>query len=88
MGEAATPKHTCHAEGCTRAVPPRLLMCARHWGMVPPALQGEVWRHYRPGQESDGKPITREYADAARAAIRAVAVAEKGAQRGLFDGVV
>lgn len=83
----ATPKHTCHAEGCTRVVPPRLLMCPRHWAMVPPALQAGVWRHYRTGQEIDKRP-TREYLDAAHAAIAAVAVAEKGAQRGLFDGVV
>lgn len=76
-------KHTCHAEGCTRVVPPRLLMCPRHWGMVPPALQAAVWRHYRPGQETDKRP-TREYLDAAHAAIRAVAEREHGAQRSLF----
>jgi hypothetical protein len=24
-------KHVCHAEGCEREVPPKLLMCFVHW---------------------------------------------------------
>jgi hypothetical protein len=35
--------HTCHAEGCEVAVPPKLLMCLKHWRMVPKHLQREVW---------------------------------------------
>lgn len=68
----APPEHVCHARDCTEPVPPRMLMCAKHWRMVPANLQAEVWRTYRAGQEIDKRP-TREYLDAAQAAIEAVA---------------
>ena len=67
--------HRCHAKGCSKAVPPRLLMCSRHWYMVPKRLRDAVWEHYRPGQEIDKCP-TRAYLDAADAAIAAVAAQE------------
>jgi len=35
--------HTCHAAGCPREVEPKLLMCLRHWRMVPRHLQREVY---------------------------------------------
>jgi hypothetical protein len=71
--------HRCHAWGCQRVVPERLLMCGPHWRMVPPALQRRVWATYRPGQERTKNP-SEEYLDAARAAIRSVAELE-GASR-------
>ena len=43
--------------------------------MVPKILQAQVWKHYRKGQEEDWQ-ITREYADAAKGAIQAVALKE------------
>ncbi len=67
--------HHCHAIGCVRPVPPKLLMCPGHWRLVPEALRAEVWRAYRPGQEKDKRP-SREYLAAARAAIDAVAERE------------
>lgn len=70
MGE-----HLCHAEGCGTAVPPRMLMCRRHWRMVPRALQDAVWAEYVPGQERRKDP-TESYLDAAHEAIRAVAAKE------------
>ena len=70
MGE-----HLCHAEGCTTPVPPRMLMCRRHWRMVPRALQAAVWAEYVPGQERRKDP-TESYLDAAHEAIRAVAAKE------------
>ncbi|MEM7019161.1 MAG: hypothetical protein AAF512_17690 [Pseudomonadota bacterium] len=78
--------HLCHAEGCQEAVPPKLLMCRRHWRMVPAELQQAVWQHYRKGQERDKRP-TRDYLSAAQAAIRAVAVSEglKPAVSGRID---
>lgn len=72
--------HRCHAEGCEAAVAPKLLMCLRHWRMVPRALQRAVWAAYRPGQETDKSP-SREYLAAARAAIAAVAAAETRSAR-------
>lgn len=67
--------HTCHAEGCRAEVPPRLLMCLRHWRMVPVRLQREVWRTYRKGQEIDKCP-SEDYLVAQRAAVEAVAQKE------------
>lgn len=67
--------HRCHAEDCNVEVAPSLLMCPRHWRMVPADLQGAVWRTYRKGQEIDKRP-SAEYLAAATAAIRAVALKE------------
>jgi hypothetical protein len=64
--------HTCHAYQCRVAVKPELLMCARHWRMVPWPLKRNVWRHYRAGQCDDKRP-SREWHAAADAAILAVA---------------
>jgi hypothetical protein len=63
--------HRCHAIGCDIAVPPALLMCIKHWRMVPKDKQREVWRTYRRGQELRKDP-TAEYLAAAAAAIQAV----------------
>jgi hypothetical protein len=67
--------HLCHAWGCQVAVPPRMLMCRRHWRMVPGSLQDAVWATYRRGQERRKDP-TQEYLAAARAAVLAVAERE------------
>jgi len=68
-------RHLCHARQCQTAVPPRMLMCRKHWFMVPRALQRQVWALYRPGQEVRKDP-SPEYLDAATAAVEAVAKAE------------
>lgn len=67
--------HTCHAKDCPKIIPPKLLMCLKHWRMVPLELQRAVWATYRPGQEVDKRP-SAEYLEAARAAISAVAAKE------------
>lgn len=67
--------HVCHAQGCPIPVPPRLLMCSKHWRMVPKELRDAVWATYRPGQEVDKAP-SKAYLDAAAAAIAAVAERE------------
>ncbi len=68
--------HTCHARGCEKSVPPKMLMCLRHWHMVPRDLQREIWHTYRPGQEIDKRP-SREYMDVQQRAIAAVADRER-----------
>lgn len=70
--------HLCHADGCATDVPPRMLMCRRHWALVPQALQRQVWATYRSGQEVDKRP-SRAYLVAADAAVAAVARIERGA---------
>jgi len=68
-------KHTCHAAGCETEVPPRMLMCGKHWRMVPRAIQLRVWQHYRSGQEIDKKP-SAEYLEVMREATQAVKAKE------------
>jgi len=69
-------EHFCHAKACEVVVPPKRLMCKRHWFMVPADLRTEVWREYRPGQEADKEP-TAAYLEAARKAIVAVQATEE-----------
>lgn len=67
--------HRCHAEGCDAEVPPKMLMCLKHWRMVPKLSQARIWLTYRPGQEIDKHPSAL-YMDAQREAVEAVAVKE------------
>lgn len=67
--------HECHALNCGMSVPPRLHMCAKHWRMVPKALQDDLWANYRRGQERDMQPSIG-YLHAAAACVRAVAEKE------------
>ena len=83
--------HTCHAEGCNVPVPPRMFMCARHWGRVPPWLQAGIWRFYVPGQERT-KVVSKGYLVVQARARIAVAEAEgadaTGAVRDLVAALI
>lgn len=68
--------HTCHAEGCPAKVPPKMLMCGRHWRMVPRPLQRAIWATYRRGQEQDKNP-SAAYMAVQRLACAAVARDER-----------
>ena len=68
-------EHHCHALGCKTLVPPELLMCLKHWRMVPKDIQKRVWAHYRDGQCDDKNP-SKEWHQAADEAINAVAIKE------------
>ena len=63
--------HVCHATRCKISVPPAMLMCKRHWFMVPKRIRDEVWRTYRTGQEVDKNP-SETYMVAYRKAVNAV----------------
>ena len=63
--------HKCHADGCSKEIPPKLLMCLPHWRMVPRNIQNQIWQHYRPGQELDKRP-SKAYLIVMNAAIEAV----------------
>jgi hypothetical protein len=54
-----------------------MLMCRKHWFMVPRKIQALVWKHYRPGQEIDKNP-SEDYVLVQRSAVWAVFVAEGG----------
>jgi len=65
-------EHLCHAADCAIQVPPKMLMCRRHWFMVPKPIRDAIWSTYRPGQETDKNP-SEAYLVNMRAAIKAVA---------------
>lgn len=69
--------HTCHANGCSTRVPPRMLMCRTHWGMVPGKIKESVLTNYKCGQGFGvGNVPSREWLDAALGAVKAVAEKE------------
>lgn len=70
--------HRCHAKGCVVPVKPEMLMCLRHWRMVPHYQQKAVLRAYRIGQ-CDDKQVSKEWLRAADLAVKSVA--EKEARR-------
>lgn len=67
--------HHCHARNCQISVKPELLMCLKHWKMVPRKIQQAIWRYYREGQCDDKNPST-EWHQATNAAIGYVAEKE------------
>lgn len=67
--------HHCHARNCKTPCPRRMLMCRKHWSMVPRDIQDEVYRTYREGQCDDMRP-SQAWHQAADKAILAVAVKE------------
>lgn len=69
--------HTCHAYGCKKEVPPRMLMCLKHWRMVPKDAQNDIWRYYVPGQEVRKDP-TNDYLKAQQRAVVMVLMKEEG----------
>jgi len=70
-------KHLCHAYGCNAHVPPKMLMCLKHWRMVDPRIQRLVWSTYFNGQEIRKDP-TKAYILVQRSAVWCVFVAEGG----------
>ena len=48
--------YTCHWPGCDKQVPPARWGCKYHWQKLPNHLRQQIWTHYRPGQEEDGRP--------------------------------
>ena len=43
--------HLCHALGCNRAVPPKMLFCRPHGDATPQHIKDAVWETFRKGQE-------------------------------------
>lgn len=34
----------CPAKGCDRAIPPNVMVCSKHWMLVPEYLRSEYWK--------------------------------------------
>ena len=60
--------HWCRARGCSTQVPPKMLMCKRHWFKVPKPIRDAIWATYVPR----ARKISREHLQNMRAAIDAV----------------
>lgn len=69
-------EHHCHAWGCSVSTSPEMLMCRRHWFMVPKSLRDRVWAAYRSGQCEDKRP-SDEWHRAADEAIKSVYTKER-----------
>jgi hypothetical protein len=65
---ATTFTHKCYAAECPYVLPANLLMCKRHWFLVPQGIRNRVWALYRAGKEG-----TVEHRAACQAAREAVA---------------
>lgn len=59
--------HTCHWPGCNVEVPPKYWGCQPHWRKLPYHIRENIWRTYRPGQETTKDP-SPEYLAAAQEA--------------------
>lgn len=68
--------HKCHARNCPTNIKSTLLMCAKHWKMVPKEIQDEIYNTYRKGQCTTKTP-SREWHSAANKAIKYVFETEK-----------
>ena len=53
-----------------------MLMCLKHWRMVPKKFQDDVWKHYVSGQEIRKDP-TSDYLKAQQAAVIVVLMKER-----------
>lgn len=76
--------HHCHAAGCTVTTRPEMFMCRAHWFSLSAALRARIWATYRAGQCEDWR-ISHAYAEAARAAVRAVAEKEGRAEEEITE---
>jgi len=61
----------CRAVGCGNQIDQKLLMCRRHWKMVPASLREGVWKHFRDGQTYE--TATLDYWKSAAEAVEFVA---------------
>jgi hypothetical protein len=60
--------HKCAADGCKREISIALLMCPRHWKLVPKRIQSLIWRTVN---SSDRNRYFSHVTDAIRAVSRA-----------------
>ncbi len=71
------PDHHCHANDCLTPTSPALLMCPKHWRMVPAAMQRKVWSTFKLRGSPGGEPLSwANYYDACADAVEHVAALE------------
>lgn len=71
--EPTDATHACAAPGCPTRLPHSMLMCMRHWRMVPRDLQRRLTDAYERAPRGGGRAVlTTEYVDAMTACVDAV----------------
>lgn len=68
--------HKCHAFMCDKPVQPRMLMCKKHWAMVPTNIQVRIKTNFHPDQCSGKIRPSMEWLKASREAINFITKAE------------
>lgn len=79
MSDRTIVRHGCAAIGCGARVPRGMLMCRKHWHMVPKAIQRAVWRTWRALRNDNGAESRQAYEVAVKAAVDAVYAHQTGA---------
>jgi hypothetical protein len=73
MADDERGTHECAADGCKDRLPHSMLMCRKHWRLVPSELQQAVWRAYERAPGGNGRAVpTEKYVRAVQAAVAAV----------------
>ena len=71
------PDHHCHANDCPTITSPALLMCPKHWRMVPAAMQRKVYSTFKLRGSPGGDPASwANYYAACADAVEHVAALE------------
>lgn len=70
-------KHKCHAIGCTVKTHYSLLMCLKHWELVPSVIKDKIRKEFNPEQLYGRVRPSGAWLKAARMAIMAVKELEK-----------
>lgn len=58
--------HKCPVEGCNIRTPHHILMCSKHWRMVPPDLQRQVFAAWNRGRVANLQDYLAVRAEAVR----------------------
>lgn len=74
--------HKCAAHNCGETILDELLMCVRHWRMVPKHDQGLIYKLYH--ARKPGQWPTQEYAKVVQRLVGAIAIRE---QNGGVDSI-
>lgn len=73
--------HTCHVTACFVPIDEHLLMCKRHWSMVPYGIRRDITKNYKAVGMSD------IYIEAVRAAMNIVRRAEDSTPSSAYPGM-
>lgn len=68
----ATDKRPCQIPDCPEKIPPGLVMCDRHWDLVPADLRRKIYRFYHLIRAGRLEHVRAEYDQALGTAVELV----------------